>query len=982
MSHLQQRYKNPRRGFGDADHSRSVRAYYQEKSRKEIRTQDFAKNRKLHDVSTPTSPQREDKPRVTGDRAKKLMRWKEERDRKKKLENSKKKPVFKVGVVHHSLYSPVAKINTAPDKIVKSSQAKYSNDKKRITRATEKRLLAKAAMMKQKAPATNNIMPVSSTRPLDIKKPTPDKFRKSFAPNSHKFRPPSGLPKLPLFGVVAIEETPSEKGIFFENKSGDQTQHTNDQKDASGKLNTQDLDLNAASNRKDSVDSKSPANKQKLNESDSNLSDSTSELKETKNVSLNEQDIQEEKSLSTNIDTENSVQMTPKFDQSFMKENCEDLIMFSPYLTLSRGKKNARKEQMLRLGISNSPSTDIPTKNTVMKNLNISVEEEERTAQYFKFLLNREITRLKELCTKWMNIRLEKGVPEDAMYEISQAVGQTNLLMNKKFERFRNLVSDCETGKGQMLVTCKDLQGFWDITYMEVRNCDLRFEKLEQQRNREWQEEQSAIVKPATKKRMTTKKQIVSSKPSSLRSIILAARRKKMAETSNIEDTLLQNPSIGKEHLLPSLNSKRSIAFKENADIRHTRKSISIDGFKSAPTKRDSFKANSTKIEKVQFSDKITRMKSPLTVMKISQMCKTPEIQLDDTISYINSDQTPGKSILKKTEIIEKKEIINKEIRLRSAHKVLFDDQVASTEADDKETQIKKSLSVALNRIDSLELDDISPEECINVERKLIFETEDSDSTDSLDLLPSEVQTLLEKKRNTSKSSASYIPDSDPLDPLKDITSAIALKEPSPKDNVKTKCRTSLRRRSQRKRATNNGKMETPYINIMPPTPANTETPVNLETTFTIENLEQELEVEVKTLRNRTITINDTPKTKRMSKIMTPKKESDSKKENESPVKSNRRKSLKLSQIDEDVKNVEINKNSFKKRRSSRKSVAFNVETCLICAENKPVLPMTPHSKRGTPSRQSRSKRVFDENLSLQRTPRSLSRVTRSHTKN
>jgi len=107
-------------------------------------------------------------------------------------------------------------------------------------------------------------------------------------------------------------------------------------------------------------------------------------------------------------------------------------------------------------------------------------------------------------------------------------VGQTNLLINKKFERFRGLVHDCETGKREMLVTCRDLQGFWDMTYMEVKDCDMRFEKLEQRRNRGWQEEEYIVAKPAVKKRKPIKKQIVSSKPSSLRSLILAARKNKM----------------------------------------------------------------------------------------------------------------------------------------------------------------------------------------------------------------------------------------------------------------------------------------------------------------------------------------------------------------------------------------------------------------------------------------------------------------------
>jgi len=49
-----------------------------------------------------------------------------------------------------------------------------------------------------------------------------------------------------------------------------------------------------------------------------------------------------------------------------------------------------------------------------MKNLNICVEEEERTAQYFKFLVNKETDRLKELCKKWLDIGIENEVPEDA----------------------------------------------------------------------------------------------------------------------------------------------------------------------------------------------------------------------------------------------------------------------------------------------------------------------------------------------------------------------------------------------------------------------------------------------------------------------------------------------------------------------------------------------------------------------------------------
>lgn len=114
-------------------------------------------------------------------------------------------------------------------------------------------------------------------------------------------------------------------------------------------------------------------------------------------------------------------------------------MRLSFHLTVaSRGKSNARKEQQLKKGlIHHSSSDDIPTKDTVMRNLNISVEEEEHTAQYFHFLLNKEINRLDELCEKWMEIKGQSDTTEDGQYEIIQAIGQTNLLINKKFERFR-----------------------------------------------------------------------------------------------------------------------------------------------------------------------------------------------------------------------------------------------------------------------------------------------------------------------------------------------------------------------------------------------------------------------------------------------------------------------------------------------------------------------------------------------------------------
>ncbi|KMQ83325.1 disks large-associated protein 5, partial [Lasius niger] len=545
---------------------------------------------------------------------KKFLKWKEERNKRKKLENAKKKPAFKVGIVHHALCSPAIRTNT-PTVVAKTSkQTTHSNDvQKRITKATEKRLLAKAAKQsaKQSAATTKNVALTSTKHPMNIKKPTSNtEKQKSFAPANYEFRPPSGLHKMPLFGLVPIEQTQQEKGDYFiQDKSTEcKTIAINEQKDISSqKLYSEIPDTSGTTTKfKTYASPKLSPNKrkssQRLNESVCDPNDVTFESNRivTTRSSFKEQTIEDSlqnKSLdNTNMKTP-SQKSTPS-DTSSGKENyTEDLILFSPYLTLSRGKKNARKERQQRLGIGRLSSDEIPTKDTIMKNLNISVEEEERTAQYFKFLLNKETERLKELCRKWVDIKLEKDIPDDAMYEIHQAVGQTNLLINKKFERFRSLVEDCEIGKGEKLVTCRDLQGFWDMAYMEVRDCDSRFEKLEQSRNGGWQEEECNIAKPAAKKRMPIKKQIVSSKPSSLRSLILAARRKKMeAKILNEEDMLLQDTNINVKDSTSPQNNRRSVIFDNNTDTQcSTRKSNSHDltyKRKSTSAQRESFRTS------------------------------------------------------------------------------------------------------------------------------------------------------------------------------------------------------------------------------------------------------------------------------------------------------------------------------------------------------------------------------------------------------
>lgn len=84
---------------------------------------------------------------------------------------------------------------------------------------------------------------------------------------------------------------------------------------------------------------------------------------------------------------------------------------------------------------------------------------------------------------------------------INVAVGQTQLLINKKFQQFRGLIDRCENQEiHDGVVKVEDLQGFWDMVYMQVENLDIRFKELTELKGKNWIEKSSSPVHTKAKK--------------------------------------------------------------------------------------------------------------------------------------------------------------------------------------------------------------------------------------------------------------------------------------------------------------------------------------------------------------------------------------------------------------------------------------------------------------------------------------------------
>jgi len=113
------------------------------------------------------------------------------------------------------------------------------------------------------------------------------------------------------------------------------------------------------------------------------------------------------------------------------------------------------------------------------------------SASHYLDLLNNEISNITGLCDKWQGVLSDtvqnSVIPDEVCGNIQIAVGQAQLLMKKKFEQFRGLIAFCENGGFEKQVTVEDLQGFWEVMYIQVEDIHKKFEEIETLKKNNWE---------------------------------------------------------------------------------------------------------------------------------------------------------------------------------------------------------------------------------------------------------------------------------------------------------------------------------------------------------------------------------------------------------------------------------------------------------------------------------------------------------------
>lgn len=208
----------------------------------------------------------------------------------------------------------------------------------------------------------------------------------------------------------------------------------------------------------------------------------------------------------------------------------------SPFVTIARGKGSAHKEIKVRESFYKLELSQ--------PNLTSPVTRQHReAAKYFYFQLSDETDKLKEMINYWDKYKQENADRMDSVYvdQIDVAIGQTRLLIRKKFKQFSDLIEQCEEGTSQPPVLPKDLEGFWNMVFMQIDNCKGRFNKLNTLKENDWVEVDLLPVKVVkqTKNRKPTKKGVSAS--SGIQKMIEEARLK--MKENRITTTATETPA-------------------------------------------------------------------------------------------------------------------------------------------------------------------------------------------------------------------------------------------------------------------------------------------------------------------------------------------------------------------------------------------------------------------------------------------------------
>lgn len=144
------------------------------------------------------------------------------------------------------------------------------------------------------------------------------------------------------------------------------------------------------------------------------------------------------------------------------------LVVNHPWISTTRGS-SSRKQRMSLEAVSNQE----PLSSPVLKKRSISqrksvVELSNPDALKFRALMASEGSRLTDLCNSYEKLLASDDIPEEESGSVRTVIGQAHLLQRERFTQFGGLVNQFESNSGEKEITATDLEGFWEMIYLQV----------------------------------------------------------------------------------------------------------------------------------------------------------------------------------------------------------------------------------------------------------------------------------------------------------------------------------------------------------------------------------------------------------------------------------------------------------------------------------------------------------------------------------
>ncbi|XP_054263715.1 disks large-associated protein 5-like isoform X3 [Macrosteles quadrilineatus] len=482
--------------FGNAEKRRLVDSKNLREQRSLRRTNNFNLHRQIvPEVDTGLNENVPVPPKFNKliDRKLALQKFKAEKEAEKKAQQERKKPPFVVGIPHHGS-SPLLRNANASGKNKKEIQSTANAEvRTRVTRASTRAIKGNVLKEKPKnivqpkkvpafkAPPSVKVFPFKDSKTVfSFQAKQTHSVKKLTSPHTPTVLKRSAQKK-PLRNISNLAIKSQEKPENSKECESDEVlaaplasvteekkNHTeivnSDQQETSGMLSTPPL-----------------------------VSPVFNDIKPTEEV-LNQDNKDDEITYQVEfqkLNLSNKSQEKPENS----KECKADEVLAAPLASVTEEKKNHteivnsdQQETSEMLSTFPSASPEINVINTNEDVLNQENRDDEITNQvvFQNGRIQTETKRLLGMAEQWQAIVLRDTLPDHVVDEVDSLVGQTRLLTSDKFQQFRRLVVQYEQRTGTHPITLDDLNGFWDMVYLQVESLDKRYTALDSLKNNNW----------------------------------------------------------------------------------------------------------------------------------------------------------------------------------------------------------------------------------------------------------------------------------------------------------------------------------------------------------------------------------------------------------------------------------------------------------------------------------------------------------------